>query len=85
MKRCRGCLFKKALQATQGHINYFTTLERPITNTRVYILDRRNRQMPMGATGELCIAGCGVARGYWNTRKRIGKNKCILCDTSAFR
>ncbi|WP_419889716.1 amino acid adenylation domain-containing protein [Paenibacillus xylanexedens] len=38
----------------------------PIANTRIYILDKRYRHMPIGATGELCIAGDGVARGYWN-------------------
>lgn len=38
----------------------------PIANTRIYILDKRHRHMPIGAMGELCIAGDGVARGYWN-------------------
>ncbi|WP_148092054.1 condensation domain-containing protein, partial [Paenibacillus sp. 598K] len=37
---------------------------RPVDNTRIYILDRYNRQQPVGATGELCIAGDGLARGY---------------------
>ncbi|HML82982.1 MAG TPA: amino acid adenylation domain-containing protein [Thiomonas arsenitoxydans] len=37
---------------------------RPIDNTRAYVLDEQLRQMPFDVTGEICIAGPGVARGY---------------------
>ncbi|WP_020617754.1 non-ribosomal peptide synthetase [Paenibacillus daejeonensis] len=36
----------------------------PVDNTRIYILDRYDRLQPVGATGELCVAGDGLARGY---------------------
>jgi amino acid adenylation domain-containing protein len=36
----------------------------PIRNTRVYVLDRDDNLVPIGATGELCVAGEGLARGY---------------------
>ncbi len=37
---------------------------RPIGNIRIHVLDRRGNLVPLGAPGELCIAGCGLARGY---------------------
>ncbi|MFO0762766.1 MAG: amino acid adenylation domain-containing protein [Byssovorax sp.] len=37
---------------------------RPIANTRIYILDDRQALLPIGVTGEICIAGAQVGRGY---------------------
>jgi acyl-coenzyme A synthetase/AMP-(fatty) acid ligase len=39
---------------------------KPITNTRIYILDTQLSPLPPGIPGELCIAGYGLARGYLN-------------------
>jgi len=39
---------------------------RPIDNTRVYVLNRNLRPVPIGIPGELVIGGAGLAHGYLN-------------------
>jgi amino acid adenylation domain-containing protein len=46
----------------EGHVN----IGKPIANTQIYIVDQTFRPVPVGAAGELCIAGDGLAKGYWN-------------------
>lgn len=40
------------------------TIGRPLVNTTIHILDAGLRPAPIGVTGELCIGGAGVTRGY---------------------
>ena len=39
---------------------------RPVSNTRIYILDEQRQLLPYGAPGEIYIGGDGVTRGYLN-------------------
>ncbi|WLR43821.1 non-ribosomal peptide synthetase [Bacillus carboniphilus] len=48
----------------------------PIANTQVYILDEHLSLQPIGVTGEICIAGDGLARGYLNNSK-LTKQKFV--------
>lgn len=38
---------------------------RPLPNTQIYILDKQHQPVPIGAIGDLYIAGDGLAIGYW--------------------
>lgn len=39
---------------------------KPISNTRIYILDEQRKLVPIGVEGKIYIAGDGLARGYLN-------------------
>jgi len=59
---------------------------RPIPNTAIRILDRFSRPVPIGAVGEICLSGPGLARGYRNSAdltraKFVGDGKDRLYRT----
>lgn len=52
---------------------------RPISNTRVYVLDGHGHPVPVGVVGELHAAGDGLARGYW--RRASLTEQVFVCNT----
>jgi amino acid adenylation domain-containing protein len=49
------------------------TIGKPIANTQMYVVSDDNELLQTGETGELCIAGDGLARGYINNPALTGE------------
>ncbi|HEU4733061.1 MAG TPA: amino acid adenylation domain-containing protein [Kofleriaceae bacterium] len=50
------------ITACDGHTPL--PIGRPIASTSIYLLDDQLQPVPLGAVGEICIGGAGVALGY---------------------
>ncbi|WP_242685666.1 non-ribosomal peptide synthetase [Photorhabdus sp. RW14-46] len=53
----------------QSGIPETSVIGQPIANTQIYLLDPVGQPVPLGAAGEIYIAGASVARGYLNRPK----------------
>ncbi|MEM0939407.1 MAG: amino acid adenylation domain-containing protein, partial [Bacteroidota bacterium] len=49
-----------------GKIDASVPIGSPVPNTTVYLLNEASALVPIGAVGELCVGGLGLARGYLN-------------------
>ncbi|SRR5258706_1943780 len=61
---------------------YNGTCGLPIPSTTVTIRDDDGRILPLGETGEICIAGPQVMKGYWNRDDETAK---VMTGDGAFR
>lgn len=56
----------KSYRHKDGRNRLPVSIGAPLAGEAVYVLDRALRSVPIGAVGELCIGGVGLARGYLN-------------------
>ncbi|HKV35211.1 MAG TPA: amino acid adenylation domain-containing protein [Pyrinomonadaceae bacterium] len=47
---------------------------RALANTQLYIVDREMQPVPVGVSGELCVGGDGVGRGYLHDTRRSAES-----------
>ncbi|MFJ7185387.1 amino acid adenylation domain-containing protein, partial [Lysinibacillus xylanilyticus] len=62
--------------------NSYDVIGKPVKNSKVYIINKDGNLQPIGVPGEICIAGDGVGRGYYNNPE-LTKEKFIKDPHSA--
>ncbi|WP_445220061.1 amino acid adenylation domain-containing protein [Bradyrhizobium sp. Pa8] len=72
------CASNAAVYETSNSCNdsSLVPVGRPIDNVKLYVLDAQLNRVPVGAAGELCIAGRCVSAGYWWDQDRT--NCCFV-------
>ncbi|HEY9261651.1 amino acid adenylation domain-containing protein [Chitinophaga sp.] len=60
------CVDSSGYEINEDTLDQYQTIPigRPLANERIYITDSYGNLLPVGVTGELCIAGDGLAQGY---------------------
>lgn len=69
-----GSIAQKIDFAKLNPLSQGTVIGKPIDNVKIFILDKHQKPVPIGVTGEICIAGVGLTEGYLNqTELNTGK------------
>lgn len=56
----------------------YVPIGRPISNTRLYVLDDQQRMLPVGALGEIFVGGANVSKGYVD-RAVLNEKRFLNC------
>lgn len=69
--------------------NQMIPIGKPISNMRIYILDKHQNPVPLGITGEIYVGGIGVGKGYIHnselTKERYLKDKFVSHDAWMYK
>jgi len=76
-----GTVYSTAYRCDPSSTLEIVPIGKPINNVTAFILDKWKRLIPTGVTGELCIGGVGVARGYLNNPE-LTAEKFVIVDFS---
>lgn len=60
-------------------------LGEPIKDTRIYIMNEKLEKLPCGEKGEICIAGAGVASGYYHMPEHTNERFVMLDGERVYR
>lgn len=60
-----GTVWSSVYLCHKESVGHQVPIGRPIGNTQLYVLDQRQRPVPIRVPGELYIKGAGLARGYF--------------------
>jgi amino acid adenylation domain-containing protein len=71
---CSGDVAYTDIRAVKASHSIGTTIERPASNMRAFVLDSKMRLVPAGIGGELHIGGVGVSRGYLGDAQRTARD-----------
>jgi fatty-acyl-CoA synthase len=52
--------------ALRGNPKLLLSCGRPVLGTEIKVVDPEGRELPTGETGEICLRGPQLMRGYWN-------------------
>jgi aryl carrier-like protein len=58
--------FSLVYRVTESTINQPIPIGRPLNNRTALILDANNQLVPVGVSGEICLGGAGLSKGYLN-------------------